>query len=99
MQKLECALKPESAHPPENPAIAVLQTVLDPCELAKSLYPVLDPHWGLLLDVEVKELKRHQGKRSIVEIALLTTTGKHVLIGKFYAKDRSDVYRTMQQIC
>lgn len=98
MQKLQCALKPESGRPPGNSTIPTLLTVLDPCELGRSLYPVLSPHWGLLFDVEVKELKRHPGKRSTVEIAVQTTTGKHTLIGKFYSKDRSDVYRTMQQI-
>jgi aminoglycoside phosphotransferase (APT) family kinase protein len=43
-------------------------------------------------------LQQHRASRCTVDITLQTTTGKHEVIGKVYAKDRSDVYRAMKQI-
>jgi hypothetical protein len=78
--------------------ISTLATVLDPFELGNYLCSVLPVNWGLLRDLKVKVLKHHRGKRCTVDITLQTTTGKHSLIGKVYAKDRSDIYRAMKEI-
>src|SRR5213078_3616012 len=39
-----------------------------------------------------------KASRCTLEIALSTSSGPQELIGKVYAEDRSDVYRTMEQI-
>lgn len=75
-----------------------LQVVLDPCQLGRHLDPILSPQWGVLGDIQLKVLKHHRGSRCTMDITLETTTGKHELIGKLYAEDRSDVYRAMKQI-
>ncbi len=98
MQELECELKQGSTLHRCEHAISAPPTVLDPCDLGRSFHSILDPLWGPLLDVEVKELKRHSANRWAAEITVLTTTGKQVLIGKFYRQDRADVYLTMQKI-
>ena len=78
--------------------IPTLQAVLDPCELGKYLSPILAPDWGVLRDIEIQVLQHHRASRCTVDIKLLTTTGSYELVGKVYAKDRSDVYRAMNQI-
>ena len=78
--------------------ISGLSTVLNPLQFGKYLRPVLPSKWGVLQDVELQVLKHHRGKRCTLDITLQTSTGKHALIGKVYAKDRSDVYRAMKQI-
>jgi aminoglycoside phosphotransferase (APT) family kinase protein len=80
------------------PDIPTLQAVLDPCELGQHLNAIQSPQWGVLHDIQIKVLKHHHGSRCTVDITLQTTTGKHELIGKVYAEDRSDVYRAMKQI-
>jgi Phosphotransferase enzyme family len=81
-----------------DPGLATLATVLDPVELATYLLPVLPRHWGALREVRVQVTKHYPGKRCTVAIALRTTSGWHDLIGKVYATDRSDVYRTLDGI-
>jgi phosphotransferase family enzyme len=78
--------------------IPTLHAVLDPSELSKYLAPILDPGWGMLHDIEIRVLQHHRGSRCAVDIKLLTTTGSYELVGKVYSKDRSDVYRAMNQI-
>jgi hypothetical protein len=75
--------------------IPALQAVLDPRELGEHLNRVLPPQWGLLRDIQIRVLKHHRRRRCVVDLTLQTTTGKHELIGKVYATDRSDVYRAM----
>ena len=81
-----------------DPGLATLATVLDPVGLATYLLPVLPRHWGALREVRVQVTKHYPGKRCTVAIALRTTSGWHDLIGKVYATDRSDVYRTLDGI-
>ena len=84
--------------PVTDPGITTLATVLDPVGLATYLLPVLPRHWGALREVRVQVTKHYPGKRCTVAIALRTTSGWHDLIGKVYATDRSDVYRTLDGI-
>jgi aminoglycoside phosphotransferase (APT) family kinase protein len=88
----------ESAHSLADPGISTLQAVLDPRELGNHLNRVLAPELGLVRDIQTKVLLHHPKKRCTIDITLQTTTGKHELIGKVYAKDRSDVYRAMEEI-
>jgi hypothetical protein len=81
-----------------DPKLPTLQMVLDPCELGKYLAPILAPHWGRLCDIQVQVLQHHRASRCTLNIKLSMTTGNYELIGKVYAKDRSDVYRAMNQI-
>jgi len=78
--------------------IGGLPTVLNPSELTKYLRPIVPLKWGALRDLELQVLKHHLGKRCTVNITLHTSTGKHELIGKVYAKDRSNVFRGMKQM-
>jgi aminoglycoside phosphotransferase (APT) family kinase protein len=98
MTKLYYCQRPESEPANSFAGIPALQVVLDPCQLGKYLDPILAPQWGVLRDIQLKVLKHHHGNRCTVDISLETTTGKHELIGKVYAEDRSDVYRAMKQI-
>jgi hypothetical protein len=61
------------------------------------LHHTLTARWGLLGGLEVSELKRHPN-RCTVEINAQTMAGRQILIGKFYGRDRSDVFRTMQKL-
>jgi hypothetical protein len=88
----------ESAQSFADPGIPALQAVLDPRELGRYLHPILPPHWGVLRDIQIDVLRHHRGKRCTVEITLQTTTSKHELIGKVYARDRSEVHRGMKRI-
>jgi hypothetical protein len=88
----------ESAHSLADPGIPTLQAVLDPRELGKHLNRVLAPELGLVRDIQTKVLLHHPEKRCTIDITLETITGKHELIGKVYASDRSDVYRAMEEI-
>jgi aminoglycoside phosphotransferase (APT) family kinase protein len=78
--------------------ISALSAVLNPIELRNHLRPVLPSEWGALQDIELQVLKHHRGKRCAIEITLQTTSGKHELIGKVYAVDRSDVFRVMKRL-
>jgi aminoglycoside phosphotransferase (APT) family kinase protein len=78
--------------------ISGLSTVLNPIELGNYLSPILPSIRGTLQNVEIQVLRHHRGRRCTVEIMLQTTTGRYELIGKVYAKDRSDVYRAMKLI-
>jgi hypothetical protein len=78
--------------------IATLPAVLDAGELSSNLRPVLPVAWGAVRDVQVQVLQHHPGKRCTVSIGLCMTSGRHDLIGKVYATDRSDVYQAMDAI-
>jgi aminoglycoside phosphotransferase (APT) family kinase protein len=81
-----------------DPRLPNLRAVLNPYELGRILGRVLPSHWGPVREIEVQVLQHHRASRCTVEITLDTATGKRELVGKVYAKDRSDVYRAMQQI-
>ena len=100
MSKLHYSHSPESesAQSFADPGIPALQAVLDPYALGRYLHPILPPHWGALRDIQIDVLRHHRRKRCTIEISLQTTTGKHALIGKIYARDRSGVHRGMKRI-
>ena len=80
--------------------IPTLSAALDPVELHKHLLPFSSASWhkGSVKAVEIRILKSHRASRCTVEIGLLTAAGWHYLIGKVYARDRSDVFLAMQRI-
>src|SRR6266516_6805293 len=78
--------------------IPTLQTVLDPLELSRHLDRPLPAQWGRVRDIQINVLQHRRARRCTVGITLQTTTGRHELIGKVYAEDRSDVYHAMNEI-
>src|SRR2546422_11093979 len=81
-----------------DPAIPALPAVLDPVALSRQLRGALPRQTRGLKDIEVRLLRHHPGKRCVLEVAWRTADATHSLIGKVYAKDRSDVYRVMDQL-
>ena len=83
--------------------IPSLSAVLDPVELRRHLTPLLDRIGADRIGesaqaLETRILKAHRGSRCTVDISLLTAAGSRHLIGKVYARDRSDVFLAMQRI-
>src|SRR2546430_9723737 len=81
---------------PADAGIPTLHTVLDPVELARHLSDVLTGDQSQ--EVRLRVLRWKRASRCTLEIALPTASGWRELIGKVYAEDRADVYRTMEQI-
>src|SRR5437879_615348 len=83
-----------------DPTIPTLAAVLDPTELAKQLSLPSFSQWGWNTSqvVRPRVLRWKRGVQCTFEITLQTANGWHELIGKVCAEDRSDVYRTMQEI-
>jgi len=81
-----------------DPAIPTLPAVLNPVELGEHLRALLPLHTKGFNRLQVQVLRHHPGKRCVVEITLPTTEGSLTLIGKVYAKDRSDVYQLMKDL-
>jgi aminoglycoside phosphotransferase (APT) family kinase protein len=81
-----------------DPAIPTLPTVLDPLELAAHLREALPSLARSLEAMRIRLLRHHAGKRCVVEVTWRTGEASLALIGKVYAKDRSDVYRLMVEI-
>ena len=82
-----------------DPGIPTLSRALNSTELRKQLNEVLPPEWGRVARLETKILRHHPANRCAFNIELETTTGKQELIGKVYAKDCSNIYRTMKTLC
>jgi aminoglycoside phosphotransferase (APT) family kinase protein len=82
---------------PADAAIPTLAAALDPGELARQ---VSDLGWDTSQGVRVRVLRWKPASRCTFEISLPAAPGGAggELIGKVYAEDRSDVYRTMQEI-
>lgn len=82
----------------DDQALPTLRAVLDPEELRTHLRcsPRLQARG--VGEIQVDLLRHHPGKRCVVEIRVQTRQGPLDLIGKVYAKDRSDVFRLMQEI-
>jgi aminoglycoside phosphotransferase (APT) family kinase protein len=78
-----------------DPGIPTLRTVLASSELTEHLRGVLPGIWGALHHVDMQILRHHPASRCVVDMRLKTTTGEYELIGKVYARDRSDVFRAM----
>jgi phosphotransferase family enzyme len=73
-----------------------LGTVVDPVELARQLRDLLS--WDTSQEIRLRVLRWKRASRCTFEIALPTARGWQELIGKVYAEDRSDVYRTMEEM-
>src|SRR3989442_2440238 len=83
------------------PAIPSLTAVLDPVELVKQLSRCGAPRrqWDLSQGVRVIVLKWKRASRCTFEIALKNASGwEEKLIGKVYAEDRIDIYKTMEEL-
>ena len=78
--------------------LPTLSAVLNPLELGEHLHQFLPSQTKALKHLEVRILRYHAGKRCVVEITLRTSEGPYSLIGKVYARDRSDVYQLMEKI-
>jgi aminoglycoside phosphotransferase (APT) family kinase protein len=81
-----------------DPAIPTLRVVLDPRELGHHLRAVGPPPAEAPKDLQVRVLRHHAGKRCVVELTWEAGGESRSVIGKVYAKDRSDVYRLMQAL-
>jgi aminoglycoside phosphotransferase (APT) family kinase protein len=81
-----------------DPKNSTYPQVLDPEELRIQLRWILPSNWGQLQNLQIRVVRNHEGKRCTVEIALRMAIGWRHLIGKIYAKDRSDIYQTMEGI-
>jgi aminoglycoside phosphotransferase (APT) family kinase protein len=79
-----------------DPEIPTLAAVLDPAELAGQLNVLLP--WDTSLGIRVRVLRWKRASRCTFELAVNTPRGWEELIGKVYAEDRSDVYRTMEDL-
>jgi aminoglycoside phosphotransferase (APT) family kinase protein len=79
-----------------DPEIPTLVAVLDPAELAGQLNVLLQ--WDTSLGIRVRVLRWKRASRCTFELAVNTPRGWEELIGKVYAEDRSDVYRTMEDL-
>src|SRR2546422_10751351 len=66
--------------------------------LSRQLRGALPRQTRGLKDVEVRLLRHHPGKRCVLEVTWRTADATHSLIGKVYAKNRSDVYRVMDEL-
>ena len=82
----------------DDPTIPALRAVFNPPDLGEHLRQALPSQTEGLKEIKVRLLRHHVGKRCVVEITLATMEGVRCLIGKAYAKDRSDVYRLMEEI-
>ena len=84
-----------------DPGIETLAEVLDPATLTEHLRTACLGRWNerAIEDVRVvRVLKHHVGQRCTLEIGLRTRDARHLLIGKVYSADRSDVFGAMTGI-
>ena len=83
-----------------DPGLATLSEVLDPAKLAANLRDLAPgfPGGGAIEDIELRVLRHVAGRRCTLEVGVRTGSGWHVLVGKVYRKDHSDVFRAMEQI-
>jgi len=83
-----------------DPGLATLSEVLDPIALVTHLRGVgLGlPNGEVVKEVDLRVLRHVPGRRCTLEIHARADSGWHVLIGKVYRKDHSDVFGAMQQI-
>jgi aminoglycoside phosphotransferase (APT) family kinase protein len=83
-----------------DPRIPTLSEVLDSAALAKHLHGVsLGPWNGAAIEeIEVRVLRHHAGQRCTLDIGLRTQSGWQFLIGKVYRGDRSEFFRSMEEV-
>jgi aminoglycoside phosphotransferase (APT) family kinase protein len=95
---LELTQRPGEAHPITDPGIPTLPAVLDPIALGAHLSALRPAPPPGSQDVHVRLLRHHAGNRCVVEVTWRRGRESLSLIGKVYARDRSDVYRVMEEI-
>ena len=78
--------------------ISTLAAISDPVTIANHLRQALPNECGTMHHLKFQILKHHPGSRCTFELAMETANGWGWIIGKVYAVDRPDVYRTMQKI-
>lgn len=80
-----------------DPALAAF---LDSAELQKQLdlLSCAEWSWGPVQRVKTRLLKCHPGNRCTFEIDLKTERGSYGLIGKTFAAERPDIYKSMVEI-
>jgi hypothetical protein len=77
--------------------IPTLEAVLDPLTMAAHLRRVLPQRYGSVREVRTQILKRHRS-RCTFEIQWRKGGESQAVIGKVFAKDRGDVFRTMDAL-
>ena len=81
-----------------DPGISTLPAIFDPVTIANHLRRALPNEYGTMQHLTFHILKHHPGSRCTFEMAMETANGWGWVVGKVYAVDRPDVYRTMQEI-
>jgi hypothetical protein len=81
-----------------DPDLPTLAVVLDPTALRAHLRESLPGRVPESTDLEIRVLRHHPGKRCVVDIGWRTGAASPSLIGKVYAKDRSDVHRLLEEV-
>jgi aminoglycoside phosphotransferase (APT) family kinase protein len=95
---LELTQRPGESFPITDPGIPTLPAVLDPIALGARLSAFLPSPPPGSQEVHVRVLRHHAGNRCVVEVTWRRGNESLSLIGKVYARDRSDVYRVMEEI-
>jgi aminoglycoside phosphotransferase (APT) family kinase protein len=93
----ESKVRPMEAENSSERGIPGLESVLDPVVMEQHLRRVLPDDRGPIRDLRFRIL-RHKRGRCTFEIAWPGADGWRAVIGKAYATDRADVYRTMETI-
>jgi aminoglycoside phosphotransferase (APT) family kinase protein len=78
-----------------DPGIPSLSAVLDRVELCRILHELRCSHDGESRELQLRVLRHHAGKRCVFEI-VQPGDSPRAWIGKVFAADRADVYRTME---
>src|SRR5260370_10386173 len=83
-----------------DPEGSALFAFLDKEELARQLNLFFSSQWqsDSQLDAQIRVLRWHKRNRCTMEITLETYGISHELIGKIYAVDRPNTYRTMEAL-
>ena len=81
-----------------DPGIPTLAAIFDSATIAGLLRKALPGKFGTVRHLKFQVLKHHPGSRCTFEIAVETAKGWDSVVGKVYALDRPDVYRTMQEV-
>lgn len=81
-----------------DPGISTLPAIFDSGTIASHLRQALPKEYLSMRHLRFQILKHHPGSRCTLEMVMETANGRGSVIGKVYAVDRPDVYRTMQDI-
>jgi hypothetical protein len=81
-----------------DPGIPTLSALLDPATLYGQLRACLPRQTRGMKELQIRLLRHHAGSRCVFEITWRSGKKSRSVIGKVYAKDRSDVYQAMTAI-